>query len=276
MRINVAEILLFLVAMIIVTRAIDGIRRERRIKRSTRTGGGEPVCATCGYSVRGLVGSLVCPECGSDFRRVGIVFHPIASAPDIGMTRMLSGWALLAFAMFGLNAVVSPTVQSLLPRQRTYAKTIQLQTRTRTYVLSSSATRWDDRRPTMPVEVRLTTQSLSTRPVILRYADGYISYATAGRGVAPVRVAMDETAMLAWLSKVAGQDGSDPQLQLEARTLIAALPQAARGSVVSRSYTVAAGGGTFPGFVRAARTVSTTDESIPYIDTAVGFAFVIL
>ena len=272
---GLGEILIVAALLILLMRAFDGVRRAKRLDRAIKTGG-DAVCGMCGYSVRGLAGSLICPECGSDFRRVGIVVDFIANKAAAQPMRLLGGCVFLALAMFALHAVVSPTVQSLLPRQRTYAKTIQLQTRTRTYVLSSSATRWDDRRPTMPVEVRLTTQSLSTRPVILRYADGYISYATAGRGVAPVRVAMDETAMLAWLSKVAGQDGSDPQLQLEARTLIAALPQAARGSVVSRSYTVAAGGGTFPGFVRAARTVSTTDESIPYIDTAVGFAFVIL
>ena len=38
--------------------------RQRKIR--------EPVCARCGYVVRGIA-ELRCPECGSDLREVGII-----------------------------------------------------------------------------------------------------------------------------------------------------------------------------------------------------------
>ena len=46
--------------------------------RSRPSGGAEPACGACGYSVRGL-STMICPECGSDLREVGIV--PPAKSP---------------------------------------------------------------------------------------------------------------------------------------------------------------------------------------------------
>jgi hypothetical protein len=44
----------------------------------------EPTCGQCGYCVRGIV-TLVCPECGSDLREVGIIspYHSPKGTPSI-------------------------------------------------------------------------------------------------------------------------------------------------------------------------------------------------
>lgn len=40
---------------------------------SRRRKGGYPACGGCGYDVRGATeGAMTCPECGSDFKEVGI------------------------------------------------------------------------------------------------------------------------------------------------------------------------------------------------------------
>src|SRR5437868_12809630 len=59
--------LLILGAVFVV--ALAGAAYARRRRREVST---EPVCAGCGYAVRGLP-TFICPECGSDLREVGIL-----------------------------------------------------------------------------------------------------------------------------------------------------------------------------------------------------------
>src|SRR5690349_8886016 len=59
-----ALLILFMVAVAGIAGA--GWRRARRGEIRT-----EPRCASCGYNTRGLT-SLICPECGTDLREVGI------------------------------------------------------------------------------------------------------------------------------------------------------------------------------------------------------------
>ncbi len=54
--------------------------------------GGLPVCAKCGYAVRGLTG-LDCPECGADLREVGIITPKQRGAVSPMMFFLL--WTLL-------------------------------------------------------------------------------------------------------------------------------------------------------------------------------------
>lgn len=46
---------------------------------TTKSEAMEPVCGKCGYIVKGLPSSI-CPECGSDLKRVGIITHRSCSA----------------------------------------------------------------------------------------------------------------------------------------------------------------------------------------------------
>src|SRR5205823_12220816 len=57
------------------------------------TGITEPVCGQCGYCVRGLAG-MICPECGSDLREVGIL-TPGAARPISKLGRVVV-WTLIA------------------------------------------------------------------------------------------------------------------------------------------------------------------------------------
>lgn len=86
--------------------------------RSSSTG---PSCGRCGYSVRGAT-TLICPECGSDYREHGI------ATPDMRRPGLSSGivkiilWTILLpipawFASTALNAALRPAVNSLRSTQ---------------------------------------------------------------------------------------------------------------------------------------------------------------
>lgn len=64
----------------------------REIRRLTRRGGAGAfsdvmTCGSCGYDVAGLE-TFVCPECGKDLRRVGIVAagEPVRSKPKASLS----------------------------------------------------------------------------------------------------------------------------------------------------------------------------------------------
>ena len=64
----------------------------------------ELVCGNCGYSVRGLT-TFKCPECGADFREVGIERHRATKTPFFvamsvglvvaGVVIIVGGWLSL-------------------------------------------------------------------------------------------------------------------------------------------------------------------------------------
>ena len=75
----------------------------------------EPSCGHCGYCVRGLPG-LVCPECGSDLREVGILTKDFTrKSPNLSRpvlwTLALPGLALLISLL--LLGTVLPYSQTL-------------------------------------------------------------------------------------------------------------------------------------------------------------------
>lgn len=81
-----------------------------------KSGGDLPICAKCGYAVRGLMG-LDCPECGADLREVGIMTPKQRGAVSPVMFVLL--WTLLlpgpSCFMSGLLVWVGP--QTSVPNE---------------------------------------------------------------------------------------------------------------------------------------------------------------
>ena len=72
-------------------------------------GGSEPTCGKCGYAVQGL-SALTCPECGSDFRAVGIDTPKQRGA--VGPAVFVTLWTLLlpmpALVAIGIAVAMGP------------------------------------------------------------------------------------------------------------------------------------------------------------------------
>ena len=84
--------------------------RGGRLGSDRRVEGDDPLCAKCGYCVRGLEGTI-CPECGGDLRVVGVLM-PGAAVPMSRGKRLLI-WTLAAplpaFLLFGiLSPIIIP------------------------------------------------------------------------------------------------------------------------------------------------------------------------
>ena len=81
---------------------------------------GLPLCGRCGYAVRG-VGSLACPECGADFREVGIV-TPAMRRRYIGPVLFIAIWSLALWmpgcTISGILIAVGP--QKQIPHEDAY------------------------------------------------------------------------------------------------------------------------------------------------------------
>lgn len=71
-----------------------------------------PVCGQCGYSTHGLT-TLICPECGSDLRVVGI---SVNGRKPAGLDRLLV-WGLAIAAGLGLGVIQWTIVGEHLPRE---------------------------------------------------------------------------------------------------------------------------------------------------------------
>ena len=127
---------------------------------SAATSGDAAVCGACGYSTRGL-STLVCPECGGDFRRVGIV----VPRPDGRRTSGVRGQVIVTALALGavifiavsmLNDLVPPLVPT--PRayeERQYFKLPRATGATRSYYVVGRARTWTELRPTLSVSVEM-------------------------------------------------------------------------------------------------------------------------
>src|SRR5256885_16950672 len=82
---------------------------------------GDPACAACGYSAIGLA-SFICPECGNDLRRVGIL------TPHTVSRRTSFAAAAVSFTvLWGFVAVlVGSAVAELTPALRRYYRKLTL------------------------------------------------------------------------------------------------------------------------------------------------------
>lgn len=78
-------------------------------------------CGRCGYGVRGNA-SLACPECGADFREVGIR-SPNMNKPFIGPVLFIALWSLCLWIP---GCVVSSVVIAAGPQQQIYYEDVDL------------------------------------------------------------------------------------------------------------------------------------------------------
>lgn len=91
-------------------------------RAATASSSTEPACGNCGYCVRGI-SELICPECGSDLREVGI------RTPGTGMPRPLTPRAKLVM----WSTMMPLTCLSLLaPLAMIYGPNVLLTTQRRT------------------------------------------------------------------------------------------------------------------------------------------------
>lgn len=73
----------------------------------------EPRCRRCGYIVRGLPGHI-CPECGSDLRRIGIIRR--GARVPLPRPLRLAGWSAFVFlAVFVPASVCWSSIEDYLP-----------------------------------------------------------------------------------------------------------------------------------------------------------------
>jgi hypothetical protein len=85
-----------------------------------RRRGGPPGCGHCGYPATGLA-KLVCPECGADLTRVGILTR--RSVRPVGRVYAFALWTVAALA---LGAAVGNLVGLELPRPHRQTQTVLL------------------------------------------------------------------------------------------------------------------------------------------------------
>lgn len=78
-------------------------------------------CGRCGYSVRGAA-SMACPECGADFREVGIK-SPAMRKPFIGAVLFIVLWSL---CLWMPGCVVSSVAISVGPQQHLHSDSVDL------------------------------------------------------------------------------------------------------------------------------------------------------
>jgi hypothetical protein len=192
-------------------------------------------CGRCGYSAIGLQ-TLICPECGGDFREVGI-------RVDMGRSDHVVAGAVLAAIFFTIALLVvwlsiKPSIESLLPLERVYTTSETLKSLAappRHYVLQAQRRSWSPQRPTLPVTISLFTATATSATsaagapaAMLLYdpADNTAHTVSGGNSAGPA-APFNVQAVLAWL-KQAGLDDQDPNVIEEARMLTLRVRSAAR------------------------------------------------
>jgi hypothetical protein len=238
----------------------------------TTTTTGEPVCGWCGYSTRGL-GALTCPECGADFRRVGIFVRRSGSA---GWRKRVAPILAFTIAMAFIASAVIAAASELLPARRAFVTSTTLKSASgpREYVLSGDATTWADQRPVIPIRIDL--KGASSSPVsAMEVSGGQYAY---GTGATYVTGTFNPTAVLAWM-KLLGLDTTDPALAREAQHLAGQARRMARLEVPSGgSYTR-----TFSSQLRSTSpfasfksSSSGSERKVPYAEPAIAAMFLML
>ncbi len=72
----------------------------------------DPACELCRYKVAGLH-ALVCPECGTDLRRTGIITPAMEMRPRGSTGGAIIGWTAIAFfVLMGTSAVIMDAARS--------------------------------------------------------------------------------------------------------------------------------------------------------------------
>jgi hypothetical protein len=109
-------VLLFFVGLLIVV-SVFALKSPRRGKARRVSG---PECGNCRYSAQGAT-TLICPECGSDFRDVGLLTPNVR--PGTSRAGLVLSWTFLvviigAVVTAALGQFIAPTVRAFDETQR--------------------------------------------------------------------------------------------------------------------------------------------------------------
>jgi hypothetical protein len=186
------------------------------VMRASRRGPvAEPSCAACGYAVRGLE-KLICPECGSDLRLVGIT-TPHARTRMSPVGRALLWTMLLPIPALSLSAVISDA----LPAHSTREQRIDMG-KPQSGAYGSVVIFGYGSGPSGSVPVATVTMRFSTAtglsPTLLINGLDLTFELDDGRQRTPGLGEFSQDAVIAWMS-TAGVDTGDPAVAQEAEDL---------------------------------------------------------
>lgn len=203
--------------LLLLVLAIGGVVLilRARGKRNPLTG---PVCGDCRYSVVGLT-NMICPECGGDLRRVGILtpHSPRRTGRAIG--------AVIAFTItiFFVALVSSVGVAELLPLRHSDFEQMRLTTphsgAYREIVLHAGAASYLPDESGLPVEIDLTANPAAGAQAapswLVVHPDGSYEYVANGSPRIARPNGFGKAAVIEWL-KASGIDVSAPSIADEA------------------------------------------------------------
>lgn len=158
------------------------------------------VCGACGYSTRGLT-ELICPECGSDLREVGIVNRVNRSTLGGGAHRTI---VLMVIAVSVLSYIASTAAAHSIPLRKVYDNHITLSSKlsTHRYVLDGHGSTYSDRAESFPVTLQLTiAPGASAHSLIYDPATWTLTDPESGLSRP---VAASTSSLLAWIQKKGG------------------------------------------------------------------------
>jgi hypothetical protein len=175
-------------------------------------------CGACGYSTLGLT-SLVCPECGADFRTAGIR-TPHTPSPG---RRQLIVHVVLFTGLYALAAMITVALlEQVVPKPRLFTYDLQLISplsgKYQSVSMSTRARGLSEADPgLLPVTAELTpmpTAATTTAPATSQPPPLTLPPAAPGKPAATT------AGVLAWF-RTCGVDVSDPRVVAEARWIAA-------------------------------------------------------
>lgn len=214
-------------------------------------------CGRCGYSTRGLT-TLICPECGGDFRRVGLVASVRAGRrarrPSASAIRAAIEWTIAVVLMW---CALAPAVDQLLPLRREYDNSVLLKSAAlpgREFHVTARHATWDAEPPAMQVTVNWTPmQGAAPRSFVFDPVTGNLHdprlgaaratpaaaasaprAAPAAAPAAPAAAPLNPTTVLAWMVAAGGADPEDPKVVAEAQRSIGWIVRASRPHAMLR------------------------------------------
>jgi hypothetical protein len=146
--------------LLIVILVFAGVFVGAQMAGRLRKGPDHPACGKCGYNVTGLE-SMVCPECGSDLREVGIMTPSQRPRPvDLGPLLPMLVWTLLltglAVAISGALTTNAPYLRETRVQRVIFAQLSYLQTTIQVEEVGT-VTSWGRRSEGKPTHLRLST-----------------------------------------------------------------------------------------------------------------------
>lgn len=208
-----------------------------RARRRALTG---PICGKCGYSALGLT-AMTCPECGSDFRAVGIL---TPTTPR--RTGPLAAYLLFTILLAPIALICTGAFLSVVPLRHSYDREIQLagphSKAYRRVVIHAHDQSWGAPRRALAVQIELVPNSSTTGPtstanlrpprMTVRPGEGY-QYFVGASGVAR-QDAFGTDAVMGWMN-AAGIDVSAKQVHQETARIAGQAQAASRNGLAGRS-----------------------------------------